>query len=127
MNKCLYIDKECHLFGDCDICPTYQNRNTSERNFMRQLNCRKEWVEYFDNADSKYFLVRWVGMNDGKEHEEPVYFEKGEYGYQEMVPTISTVTLEVEPMIPFNPLPEKIIIVKELTEEEVKEKLKSIL
>ena len=90
---------------------------------MRQLNSRKEWVEFFDNEQSNYFLVRWVGLHDGKEHEEPVRFSKilskdGSH-YQELVPLKNEKTNELECLLPYNPLPEKIIIVKSLSEDDV--------
>ena len=125
VDRCLYADKECYLFGDCDICPIYQNRNTLERNFMKQLNSRKEWTKFFDNSKSEYYMVRWIGLKDGKQHEEPVFFKKIGDTYQEMVPTINLDCTVVESVMPVNPLPDKIIIVKELSTEDVHYLLRS--
>lgn len=121
-NRCLYEDRECYLFGDCDICLTYQNRSFGG-NFMKQLNNRLEWLDYFKENGLGYYQVKWVGMHDGKEHEEPVYFDRqstedGNEYIVEMVPSINDKR-ELSPILPYNQLPGKIIIVKSLTDEEV--------
>jgi len=90
-----------------------------------------EWLDnYFShNSNDCYFLVRWA--KNSEIFEEPIYFEKNldSDSYIDMVPTIGTSTTinkyvrngkfyTVLSVVAEEPLPEKVTLLKSMSEEE---------